>query len=264
MRHWFLSFNSQDLALMQGLEAALRRKDPEANIYFAPRTMRAGGFYLPELAKAVNEATAFVLLVGKNGLGPWQVIEYYEALARRVKAHAQQAKAPDQGGEPHELPVVLVLLEGEPAPGLPFLTQLHWIVTSDPASEQSIARLLDAAQGAGSTPGQLWRHTAPYRGLAAMTEADADFFFGRVDKTVEVINTLEAGPDKLPILLGNSGVGKSSLAQAGVLSCLRRQSWPETANAGAWPAVFRDSRGWCFLTVRPGRGADQGFGRGVP
>ena len=252
MRHWFLSFNSQDLALMQGLEAALRRKDPEANIYFAPRAMRAGGFYLPELAKAVNEATAFVLLVGKNGLGPWQVIEYYEALARRVKAHAQQAKAPDQGGEPHELPVVLVLLEGEPAPGLPFLTQLHWIVTSDPASEQSIARLLDAAQGAGSTPGQLWRHTAPYRGLAAMTEADADFFFGRVDKTVEVINTLEAGPDKLPVLLGNSGVGKSSLAQAGVLSCLRRQSWPETANAGAWPAVFRDSRGWCFLTVRPG------------
>jgi formylglycine-generating enzyme required for sulfatase activity len=147
---------------------------------------------------------------------------------------------------------VLVLLEGEPAPGLPFLRQLHWIVTPDPASEQSIARLLDAAQGAGSTPGQLWRLTAPYRGLAAMTEADADFFFGRVGKTVEVINTLEAGPDKLPILLGNSGVGKSSLAQAGVLSCLRRQSWPETANAGAWPAVFRDSRGWCFLTMRPG------------
>jgi hypothetical protein len=30
MRHWFLSFNSQDLALMQGLEAALRRKDAPA------------------------------------------------------------------------------------------------------------------------------------------------------------------------------------------------------------------------------------------
>src|SRR6478672_12199014 len=169
--------------------AASRATVMTANIYFAPRMMRAGGFYLPELAKAVNEATAFVLLVGKNGLGPWQVIEYYEALARRVKARAQRAKAPDQGLEPHELPVVLVLLEGEPAPGLPFLRQLHWIVTPDPASEQSIARLLDAAEGAGSTPGQLWRHTAPYRGLSAMTEADADFFFGRVDKTVEVINT---------------------------------------------------------------------------
>jgi hypothetical protein len=28
-------------------------------------------------------------------------------------------------------------------------------------------------------PGELWRHTAPYRGLNAMTESDADFFFGR-------------------------------------------------------------------------------------
>src|SRR4051794_11201642 len=98
MRRWFLSYNSQDLALMQGLEAALRRKDPDANIYFAPKTVRVGGFWLPELAKAVTEATAFVLLVGKNGLGPWQVIEYYEALGRRVKAHAQQNKAPGQGG----------------------------------------------------------------------------------------------------------------------------------------------------------------------
>jgi Novel STAND NTPase 1/TIR domain len=252
MRRWFLSYNSQDLALVQGLEAALRRKDPDANIHLAPKTVRAGGFWLPELAKAVDEATVFVLLVGKNGLGPWQVIEYYEALGRRVKAHAEQAKAPDQDVEPHVFPVVLVLLEGAPAPGLPFLRQLHWIVTPDPASEQSIARLLEAAKGKGSAPGQLWRHTAPYRGLAAMTEADADFFFGRVDKTVEVIETLEAGPDKLPILLGNSGVGKSSLAQAGVLSCLRRQSWPETAKAGAWPQVFRDSRSWCFLSLRPG------------
>jgi hypothetical protein len=45
---------------------------------------------------------------------------------------------------------VLVLLEGVPAPGLPFLRQLHWIVTPNPASERSTARLMDAAQVAGS------------------------------------------------------------------------------------------------------------------
>jgi putative ribosome biogenesis GTPase RsgA len=32
---------------------------------------------------------------------------------------------------------------------------------------------------------------------------------------------------KLPILLGNSGVGKSSLAQAGVLAALLRQGWSD-------------------------------------
>src|SRR5438876_1938007 len=136
MRRWFLSYNSQDLGLMQSLEAALRNKDPEAKIFFAPKSLRAGGLWLPELARAIAEATAFVLLVGEKGLGPWQVIEYYEALDKRVKT-------PD-------FPVILVLLEGQPAPGLPFLRQLHWIVTPDPALEQTIAKLLDATTGSST------------------------------------------------------------------------------------------------------------------
>jgi formylglycine-generating enzyme required for sulfatase activity len=239
MRRWFLSYNAQDLALMQGLEAALRRKDSAAKIFFAPTSLRAGGFWLPELAKGIVEATAFVLLVGEKGLGPWQVIEYYEALDRRVKQH--------------DFPVILVLLDGVPAPGLPFLRQLHWIINADPTSEQSVARIMDAAVGGGSLPGELWRHTAPYRGLAAMEEKDSDYFFGREDKTVEVVKALEATPDKLPILLGNSGVGKSSLAQAGVLAAFMRQGWPETArDAGTWPRAFNESRTWCVLTFKPG------------
>jgi len=39
MRRWFLSYNSQDLALMQAFEAALRRKDAEAHIFFAPKSL---------------------------------------------------------------------------------------------------------------------------------------------------------------------------------------------------------------------------------
>lgn len=55
------------------------------------------------------------------------------------------------------------------------------------------------------------------------------------------------------MLLGNSGVGKSSVAQAGVLAALVRQALPETAsNAGPWPPLFQNSRQWCFLTLRPG------------
>ena len=66
MRRWFLSYNSQDLALVQGLETALRHRDAEAHIYFAPKSMRAGGYWLPELAKEIAEATAFVLLIGEK------------------------------------------------------------------------------------------------------------------------------------------------------------------------------------------------------
>ena len=62
-----------------------------------------------------------------------------------------------------------------------------------------------------------------------------------------------AAQSELPILLGNSGVGKSSLAQAGVLAALVRQAWPEAVgNAYAWPQPFSDSRRWCVLKLKPG------------
>jgi hypothetical protein len=62
MRRWFLSYTSQDFALTQDLKAALQRKDPEANIFFAPEGMRAGGFWKPQLANEIEESTAFILL----------------------------------------------------------------------------------------------------------------------------------------------------------------------------------------------------------
>jgi hypothetical protein len=209
-RRWFLSYNTQDLALMQALEATLRQKDAGAYIFFAPKSLRAGGFWLPGLAKEIAQSTAFVLLVGEKGVGHWQHIEYYEAFGRRVK-------------EPN-YPVILLLKEDESAPGLPFLHQLHRIVTRDPASEDTLGKLMRAADGAEAKPGELWRYTRPYRGLEAMTECDSEFFFGRGRETAEVIKALAAERGKLPILLGNSGVGKSSLAQAGVVASLVRQA----------------------------------------
>ena len=238
MRRWFLSFNSSDRALAERLKVSIERRDSGSRVFFDATSLRAGGYWQPALAQGIDEADAFVLLVGEKGLGPWQRLEYYEA-------HDKHVKSP-------EFPVVLMLLDGHAAPGLPFLRQLHWIVTADPTSEKDVARLIDAAAGTGAQVGELWRYTSPYRGLSAMEEKDADYFFGRERETVEVIKALAGAPDKLPVLLGNSGVGKSSLAQAGVLAALARQAWPEAAvDTGPWPQVFQNSRQWCFLTLRP-------------
>jgi hypothetical protein len=238
-RRWFLSYNSQDANLMHDLEAGVRRKDPDASIFFAPRSLRAGGYWLPSLADAIADSTAFVLLVGEKGLGPWQIVEYYEALDRRVK-------------EP-DYPVILILLEGQAAPGLPFLRQLHWVVTAEPASDMTIGKLLDAVVSPAASPGELWRFTAPYRGLASMDESDSEFFFGRDHQTVEVLNALHQGSNRLPILIGNSGVGKSSLAQAGVVAALKRQAWPaQSEMKDPWPHHLHGSRSWCFIKLQPG------------
>jgi TIR domain len=239
MSRWFLSYHSPDQALAERLKAALERKDTDAHVFFAPSSLRAGAFWSRTLAEEFAQADAFILLVGEKGVGNWQVLEYDEALDRRVKSPV--------------FPVILVLLEGQTAPGLPFLRQLHWIVTADPASEKDVARLLDATAGGSTRPGELWRYTSPYRGLAAMEEKDSDYFFGRERETVDVLTALAASGDRLPVLLGNSGVGKSSLAQAGVLAALKRQAWPEGVDkTPGWPHVFQESRRWCFLTLKPG------------
>jgi hypothetical protein len=241
MRRWFLSYHSPDQALAERLKAAIERKDDSASrVFFAPTHLRAGGSWSAQLAQEIAEATAFILLIGEAGIGTWQVPEYDEALDKWVKSE-------------RTFPLIVVLLEGQTAPGLQFLRQLHWIITPDPASEKDIARLFDAASGGGSSPGELWRYTSPYRGLEAMEEKDSDYFFGRKRETVDVLSALAGAPDRLPVLIGNSGVGKSSLAQAGVLAALKRQAWPEEAHApGEWPAVFQDSRQWCFLSLKPG------------
>jgi formylglycine-generating enzyme required for sulfatase activity len=241
MRRWFLSYHSPDEALAERLKAAIERKDDGAIVFFAPTNLRAGARWAPVLADAIAEATAFVLLVTERGIGRWQEIEYDAAFDKHVNS-------PD-------FPIVLILLEGQAAPRLPFLKQLHWIVTPDPISEKAVARLIEAVvSGRDARLEERWRYTMPYRGLSAMEEKDSDYFFGRERETIEVLNVLAAQSGRLPVLLGNSGVGKSSLAQAGVIAALRRQAWPETAGGdiGSWPPVFQNSRRWCFLTMRPG------------
>src|SRR5262249_62127777 len=105
MRRWFLSYHSPDEALAERLKAALERKDTGARVFFAPSSLRAGGFWSNVLAEEIAQADAFILLVGERGVGNWQVLEYDEALDRRVKS-------PD-------FPVIFVLVEGRTAPGTP-------------------------------------------------------------------------------------------------------------------------------------------------
>jgi hypothetical protein len=214
MRRWFLSYHSPDHSLAERLKTAIESKDLGSRVFFAPVNLRAGGSWTAQLAEEIAQADAFILLVGERGVGDWQVLEYDEALDKRVTS-------PD-------FPLAVVLLEGQTAPGLPFLRRLHWIVTPDPASEKVVARLCDAVSGGGGGPSELWRYASPYRGLAAMEEKDSDYFFGRTRETFDILSALAGAPDRLPVLIGNSGVGKSSLAQAGVLAALKRQACPRT------------------------------------
>ncbi|MFF3649227.1 helix-turn-helix domain-containing protein [Streptomyces sp. NPDC002181] len=78
----------------------------------------------------------------------------------------------------------------------------------------------------------------PYRGLAAFTSRDADWFFGRDRVTAalveRVFDRIGGGP---LVLVGRSGAGKSSLLSAGLVPALRRTGGFPMAGADGWPVV---------------------------
>ena len=236
----FLSYHTPDEQVALSLKHAIERYDPSIKAYFAPYNLRLGAFWLPALSEAVEQCDAFLMLIGEHGLGAWQKLEYYEALDRRAK-------------EP-TFPLVPVL-QGNQAPGLPFLRQLHWIVLQDlkpTAIAESVAGALGGKQSSdGDAKRRAWRTTNPYRGLLALKEDDAEFFFGREAETTGIVNAIAANSHKFVALVGNSGVGKTSLVQAGVIGALKRQRFLGP-NAQSWPEVLKDSRRWGFLTMKPG------------
>lgn len=214
----------------------LATRDPSLSVFFDRYDLRAGAFWIPALSDAIGEADAVIILLGVDSPGPWQRLEYFEALNRKAK-------------EP-QFPIVPVLLPSA-TPRLPFLYQLHQLQLADPTAMGALDPLLAALRGESApTPSEPWRTMNPYRGLLAMTDADADFFFGREQLTADILERLRRG-ERLLTLVGNSGVGKSSLVQAGMVAALRRQLWP-AGDARAWPGDLRESRSWLVLTMKPG------------
>ena len=238
----FLSFNSLDGDLARQLRSELLRVEPSLDIFYSPISLQSG-FWLPKLAEAISETDAFILLIGPNKLGPWQRIEYHEAFDR----HAKDAS----------FPLVPVICRTSEMPGLPFLRQLNWVDAPDVADDAVLHRLLAVLNGMPpETAPPLWKLVNPYRGLVAMREENSDYFCGRSTETAAVLEHIASSDEVFPILIGASGVGKSSVAQAGALASLRSMRWPGAsdarAGADAWPARLKGSRSWALLTLVPG------------
>jgi WD40 repeat protein len=235
----FLSFNSRDTGLAEAVRAGVSRIEPTAQVFFSPVSLGAG-FWLPRLAEEIAEAQSFLLLIGPNGIGPWQEVEYFTAFDRHVKDKS--------------FAVVPAVVAGAEALGLPFLRTLNMVEAPVIAEDKVLHRLLAALKGETVESARpLWKLVNPYRGLEAMNEANADYFYGRDLETAAVLNALASKAGRCPILIGASGVGKSSAAQAGVLSALKSMRWPGTDGApGSWPKELQNSRGWVSLTMRPG------------
>ena len=149
---------------------------------------------------------------------------------------------------------ILVLLEGQAAPGLPFLRQLHWIITPDPSSEKSRRTVDGRRRRRRHNPRRVMAVHCALSRPCRHDRSRQDFFFGRGRETGEVIG----------VACGGVRQASGSAWQFGrrqILACASRRArralcgrpgLRPPAMPGAWPQAFDDSRRWCLLKLKPG------------
>jgi WD40 repeat protein len=166
------------------------------------------------LEEALSSARGVAVCLGRE-IGGWQKREIGFALDRQV--HEEQAG--------REFPVIPLLLpEADLSPSFLFLNT--WIdLRTDPASPEGIDAIERALRTARPETVRVAADSVcPYRGLRPFREEDAAFFVGR-EAFVERLQESVLGRN-LVALIGSSGSGKSSVAQAGLVPLLRRQRPP--------------------------------------
>jgi WD40 repeat protein len=232
----FVSYHRPDYHEVDRLCAALSTRSPGLDLYFAPNQNTLGAYWLPRLGEELQASDAVLLVLGDK-VGPWQELEYYEAM-----------RLSRGSGRPLIVPLVI----GKAAPGLQFLDLHHQLFAHKRPLGDVVGAVLQALDGIEIADGEPpWRRYNPYKGLAALGTEDARFFFGREAITGQILEHLRNTPRRILTLVGNSGVGKSSLAQAGVIASLRSQVWAGDLDR-AWPGELERSRSWLPITITPG------------
>lgn len=122
----FLSHNSHDKQAVRKLALALRRRG--LKVWLDQWALVPGDHSQEGLEKGIAGAKSAAVLIGKDGLGPWEEQEMRACLNEHVA---------------RGLPVIPVLLPGAASkPELPlFLKDLNWVELSEPFTEAELDRL---------------------------------------------------------------------------------------------------------------------------
>lgn len=227
----FLSYSRNDRAAAIALGNALEQAD--IAVFRDEDDIRAGDNWMQRLQDALQGCAAFIVLIGRDGVRRWVGIEVQIALARNISPHDDSQR----------LPIFPILLpDGDPQTLPPFLGlfQLqYWqpdtVLPGD---------LIDAIRARSELLDQNNRFEGcPYLGLSAFQLEHAQLFFGRRKETLEALKYLgtqqRTHPEQISPagdqfcrwlqIEGNSGSGKSSLVNAGMLPLIQQGAlWVRT------------------------------------
>ena len=244
----FLSYNSVDRPVVRNV--ARRLREFGLRVWFDDSSSTLGADWQDELSARLLDSRACAVFVGAHEISGWADLEMKVAL--------------DRGSNDHDYRVFAVLLPGvgtvfDASRLPPFLATKQWVdLREGPESAGAVQDLVNAVYGvAPRAPATVvGDDECPYRGLDAFEEEHAPFFFGRGAQVQRLLEDLRQS--RFLAVIGQSGVGKSSLVRAGLLPQLRSGALPGSASwrivvtrPGARPTASLASK---IVALRPGNG----------
>jgi hypothetical protein len=227
----FLSHAGADTQAARQFAEVLRRDGLE--VWFDKDNLQPGDSWMATLEEAISHASAMIVYVGSLGIQAWVDREVRFGLVRNT--HNREA-----------FRFIPVLGEGADLAKLPpFVQQQQCVDLRDrQRAPEQIRRLIEVLRHAppqAAIPAEYWTTHSPFRSLQTFGPEDSWLFFGRDIETGELLTRLGRAPTLA--VIGNSGSGKSSLIQAGLIPALQRGRFRlggETVDS--WRiAVFRPS-----------------------
>ncbi len=242
----FLSHSGADIDAARELKRRIL-ESPEAQaagllVWFDKDDLAAGAGWQEQIEAAITQkASAFAVYVGSKGVINWVEREVRLGLARATSANA--------------IPFVPILASalGDPTAALPPFAQQHQGVFDPLNRPEELAKLLAAILGSAQEKVRLTDE--PFVGLRAMTEREADRFFGRDAEVEELVEDLRR--NRIIAIVADSGAGKSSLAMAGLAPAFRGGALADPARREP------DERISHVVVMRPGANPLEGLRRGV-
>jgi hypothetical protein len=232
----FLSHSGADTEpareLKRRLLASPEAKSAGLEIWFDKDDLVPGKDWQEQLEDAIAaRSSAFAVVVGTKGVVNWVDREIRLALNRAT--------------EDRTYPFIPVLSRPDLYSSLPPFARQFQGAKTPLEDEQELGKLLRAILDGANALGQ--RHPVkltdtPFVGLRAITEAEADLFFGREAEVEALVETVRA--NRLVAVVADSGAGKSSLVMAGLIPLVRGGALQEE-----W---VPDQRVWQVVIMRPG------------
>ena len=234
----FLSYSHTDLDAAIALRSAFESKG--ISTFRDEESIRVGDNWMNRLQTTLQGCSAFVLLIGRDGVQRWVMAEAQIALIRHLSPHDDSQR----------LPIFPIILPDGDLHSLPAFLNLFQIQRWQPDQDlpdgliNAIQQKLQLFEGIENQ----WNPAdSPYLGLSAFQPAHKHLFFGRRKETLEALKYLGTQQDIAPEHIqggehfcrwlqveGNSGAGKSSLVNAGMLPLIEQGVLWSRTNYSHW------------------------------